>query len=110
MNRTLQLDLADTRHKGAVAGQVVLGVAVAAGLPPLAASRQARAVRSVCDALPGGLRLSAREDPDGARSIAINAPGAGWGDLPPAAAEVLGASINGRDLVFVLRRPPLRSR
>lgn len=108
MNPMLDLELGDTAHRGAVAGQVILGVAVAAGLTPLAADRRARAVTSICDAVSGALRIEVRAGEGGQGVVAIHAQPGSWAVVPAGLIGALDAAVDGDVLEFVLARTPLR--
>lgn len=108
MNPMLQLELGDTAHKGAVASQVILGVAVAAGMTPLVADRRARAVKELCDAVSGGLRMEAHAD-GRSRSVVTIRAARGWDAAPPDLVGALEATVDAEALEFVLARTPLRA-
>ena len=108
MNPMLELELGDTVHRGAVAGQVILGVAVAVGLTPLAADRRARAVTSICDAAPGALRIEVSAGREGESIVTIHGGQGSWKDVPASLVGALEATVDGDVLEFALARTPLR--
>jgi hypothetical protein len=75
--RTLLLRAANTPYKADVTAHVVVGLAVQAGLGPLAVDRLSRAVRRAVDAAPAAVELHARLD-QGATVVEIEAGDAGW--------------------------------
>jgi hypothetical protein len=94
--------------KGAIAANVVLGVVVAAGVPPLAADRVRGAVEEAVATADGDVTLWARRE-DGQATVGIRGGDEGWLDR---ALVVLGAyepAIVDGELRFAIRRSRLRS-
>src|SRR5436190_23535290 len=74
---TLRLRLTNMPYKGAIAANVVLGVAVAGGVPPLAADRVRSAVDAAVTFDGGDGPLRARRE-DGLATVGIRAGGEEW--------------------------------
>jgi hypothetical protein len=104
--RTLHLRAANTRHKADVAAHVVIGLAVQAGLGPLAVDRLGRAVRRAVAAAPAAVELHARPA-DGATLVELDAGDAGWA---ADACRILAdhrPRATGRGVELRLERPPI---
>jgi hypothetical protein len=105
---TLRLRLTNMPYKGAIAANVVLGVVVAAGVPPLAADRVRGAVEAAVASADGDVTLWAYRE-DGLATVGIRGGDEGWLER---AAVVLGAyepAIVDGELRFAIQRPQLRS-
>jgi hypothetical protein len=103
---TLRLRAANTAHKAEIASHVVVGLAVQAGLGPLAVDRLGRAVRRAVAAAPGSIELTAWAA-DGATRVEIDGGDAGWGAeasriLADHSAQPIAGGVELR-----LRRPPI---
>jgi hypothetical protein len=80
MNRTVRLDLSNAAAQAAVAGQVVLALAVACGAGPLAGERLRRSVEAAAAVATGRLAVDAVAE-RGSLHLAFEAsPDDGWAD------------------------------
>ena len=104
---TLRLVAANTPAKAGVAGQVSTGVALQAGLGPLAAYRFGRAVAQVAAASPDELVLTAHHDDDGAAIVEIAGGDAEWRRLACALLSGQDAVEEGDAVRLRLARPPI---
>jgi hypothetical protein len=108
LDTTLRLELADSHHKGSVAGAVLLGAALAAGLPPLAADRASRAVKSACMAVEGPVEVAIAPAHGSGSIVTLRLPAGTWPDSAARALDSLHITADGEVLRFLLRRPALR--
>jgi len=95
-------------YKGAIAANVVLGVAVAAGVPPLAADRVRSAVDAAVTSADGDVTLWARRE-DGLATVGIRAGGEEWLDRASLMLQAYEPAIVDGELRFAIQRPQLRS-
>jgi hypothetical protein len=103
---TLQLRAANTAHKGPVASHVVLGLAIHAGLGPLAVDRLGRAVGRAVAVSPGEVVVSAWSA-DGSTRVRIDGGDPSW---TAEACRILadhGARACPDGVELRLRRPPI---
>jgi hypothetical protein len=106
MEPTVTLQLERSPQMAALAGQVMLGVALAAGLPPLSADRARSAVARVVGT--AGTPLELRFAVDGGRA-AVRIQGGGEDWRRDAAEGLHGHGVlDGDTLVATFERPPLR--
>jgi hypothetical protein len=105
---TLRLRLTNMPYKGAIAANVVLGVVVAAGVPPLAAERVRGAVEAAVAAAEGEVTLWARRD-DGLATVGIRAGGEEWLDRASVVLQAYEPAIVDGELHFSIQRSQLRS-
>ena len=94
--------------KGAIAANVVLGVVVAAGVPPLAAERVRGAVDAAVASAEGAVTLWARRE-DGLATVGIRAGGKEWLDRASVVLQAYEPAIVDGDLQFSIQRSQLRS-
>jgi hypothetical protein len=94
-------------YKGAIAGNVVLGVVVAAGVPPLAADRVRSAVEAAVRSADGDVSLWARRE-DGLAMVGIHAGGEEWLERASLVLQAYEPVIVDGELRFAIRRPRLR--
>jgi hypothetical protein len=95
-------------YKGAIAANVVLGVVVAAGVPPLAADRARAAVDAVVGSADGEITLWGREQ-DGVVTIGIRGGGEEWLSAASAILEAYDPTAEDGELQFSVRRTQLHS-
>jgi alkanesulfonate monooxygenase SsuD/methylene tetrahydromethanopterin reductase-like flavin-dependent oxidoreductase (luciferase family) len=106
MQPTVTLELEQSPQMAALAGQVMLGIALAAGLPPLSADRARSAVARVVGAARSPLELRFAVDPSRA-TVRIQGGSEEW--LRDAANRLHGQGVlDGDALVATFERPPLR--
>jgi hypothetical protein len=94
-------------YKGAIAANVVLGVVVAAGLPPLAADRVRSAVEKAVASAEGDVTLWARRE-DGLATVGIRAGDEQWLDWASVVLQAYEPAIVEGELRFAIQRPQLR--
>jgi hypothetical protein len=104
---TLQLRLTNMPYKGAIAGNVVLGVVVAAGVPALAADRVRSAVEAAVTSADCDVSLWARRE-DGLATFGIRAGGGEWLDRASLLLQAYEPSIVDGELRLTIQRPQLR--
>lgn len=109
MHPTLNVGLADTPHRGPVASAVVLGVAVSAGLTPLAADRAARAVGEACGLVAGPVDVAVEPAAGGGALLTLRRAAGAWPEPAMRALTGLGPADCGTELRMVLRRAELRA-
>jgi hypothetical protein len=108
MNRTLTLRLTNTPGREEVARQVVIALAVRAGLPPLAADRAGSAVgAAVAACREGDVSICAQVDADGAVLELVGGDEA-WRTDVAASLQSYGAVADGDRVGLKLERTPLR--
>jgi hypothetical protein len=95
-------------YKGAIAANVVLGIVIAAGVPPLAADRARRAVEAAVTSAEGEVALWGRHS-DGIATIAIRGGGAAWLGRACAILDAYQPAIENGELRFTVRRTQLRA-
>lgn len=95
-------------YKGAIAANVVLGIVIAAGVPPLAADRVRRAVEAAVTSAEGDVELWGRHS-DGIATIAIRAGGAEWLGRASAILDAYQPEIQDGELRFAVRRTQLHA-
>ncbi len=106
---TLRLRLTNMPYKGAIAANVVLGVVVAAGVPPLAAERVRGAVEAAVASAEGEVTLWARRE-DGLVTVGIRAAGGKeWLDRASVVLQAYEPAIVDGELRFSIRRSQLRA-
>jgi hypothetical protein len=111
VNRTVRLELAKAAERAAVAGQVVLALAIACGAGPLAGERLRRSVEAVAREASGALTIDALAE-RGSLELAFTAtPEDGWADRAVAMLEPHGAvrtpsGVEVRVYRALLRRVP----
>jgi hypothetical protein len=111
MNRTVRLELPRAAERAAVAGQVVLALAIACGAGPLPGERLRRAVEAIAGAAGGALTIDAVAE-RGSLELAFTAtPDGGWADRAVAMLEPHGAvrtpsGVEVRVYRALLRRMP----
>ena len=105
---TLRLRLANTPYKGTIAANVVLGVVVAAGVPPLAADRVRGAVEAAVASAEGDVALWARRE-EGVAAVGIRAAGEAWLDRASVVLQAYEPTIVDGELRFAVGRPQLHS-
>jgi hypothetical protein len=105
---TLRLRLTNMPYKGAIAANVVLGVVVAAGVPPLAAERVRGAVEAAVASADGEVSLWARRE-DGVATVGIRAGGKEGLDRASRVLQAYEPVIVEGELHFSIRRSPLRA-
>jgi hypothetical protein len=105
---TLRLRLTNMPFKGAIAANVVLGVVVAAGVPPLAADRVRGAVEAAVASADGEVTLWARRD-EGIATVGIRAGGKEWLERASVVLQAYEPAIVDGELQFSVRRSQLRS-
>jgi hypothetical protein len=103
---TLRLVAANTPAKASVAGQVSTGIALQAGLGPLAAYRLGRAIAQVAAASPAEIVLIARRQGD-AMLVEISGGDAEWCRLACALLSGQDAVEDAGAIRLRLARPPL---
>jgi len=104
---TLRLHLTNTPYKGAIAANVVLGVVVAAGLPPLAADRVRGAVEAAVAMAYADVTIWARRE-DGQATVGIRGGDAAWLDRASVELRAFEPAVVDGELRFAVRRPQLR--
>lgn len=108
MEHTLTLRLTNTPARAEIARQVVVALAVRAGLPPLAADRAGAAVGSVvAEADADELAISAELNGSLA-SLTLTGADEEWCRKAAAALPTVGAAAHGDRLLIRLQRTPLR--
>jgi hypothetical protein len=105
---TLRLRLTNMPYKGAIAANVVLGVVVAAGVPPLAAERVRGAVEAAVASAEGEVTLWARRE-DGLATVGIRAGGKEWLDRASVVLQAYEPAIIDGELHFSIQRSQLHS-
>jgi hypothetical protein len=95
-------------YKGAIAANVVLGVVVAAGVPPLAAERVRGAVEAAVASAEGEVTLWARRE-DGLATVGIRAGGTEWLDRASVVLQAYEPAIVDGELHFSIQRSQLHS-
>lgn len=105
---TLRLRLTNMPYKGAIAANVVLGVVVAAGVPPLAADRLRAAVQEAVASAEGEVALWARRE-DGLATVGIRAGDREWLDRASVVLQAYQPAIVDGEIHFSIRRSQLRA-
>jgi hypothetical protein len=105
---TLRLRLTNMPYKGVIAANVVVGVVVAAGVPPLAADRVRTAVEAAVASSEGEVALWARHE-DGVASVGIRGGGQEWLDWASVVLQVYEPVIIDEELRFAVKRTQLHA-
>jgi hypothetical protein len=108
VNRTVRLELPNAAARAAVAGQVVLALAIACGTGPLAGERLRRSVEAAAAEAPGALTVEAVAERGSLELELSAAPDEGWADraaslLEPHRATRTSAGVQVRVLRAALR-------
>lgn len=107
MNRTVRLELPNAAARSAVAGQVVLALAIACGTGPLAGERLRRSVEAVAAEAAGALVIDAVAE-RGELDLVISAsPDDGWGDRAASMLDAHGAERTAAGVRLQVRRAAL---
>ena len=105
---TLRLRLVNTPFKGSIAANVVLGVVIAAGVPPLAADRARESVDEAVSSATGDVELWARHQ-DGVATVGIRAGGEEWLEAAAATLDAYEPIVADGELQLAFRRSRLRA-
>ena len=107
MNRTVRLELANAAVRAPVAGQVVLALAIASGVGPLASERLRRSVEAAAGVATGALTIDAVAE-QGSLQLALTAvPHDGWADQAFSILEPHGAVQTASGLDVHVKRAEL---